>query len=120
MLPSWLFKRGMDTDSDIQARIQKQYSQTVQCLPGSLKLQIRRSVTEKEISIHELKNAVSDYPAEQAFHKCTNTTWDLMFTTKDCLRQCLGLNFSKRHRQLLHIAKQQWKPKVAQSNGWFK
>ena len=106
----------------------QQYLQPVQCLPDSFKLQILTSVAEKDMSFCELKKAASDYRAEQAvqkaFCKCTNTTWEgacrryPLFTTKDCLLQFFWSQFlaSKCHKHLLHIAKQQCKQKVAQSN----
>ena len=124
----------MDTDCQDHRRIsicqltskpdfKQQYLQPVQCLPNSFKLQILTSVAEKDISFSELKKASTDYRAEQAFCKCTNTTWEgacrryPLFTTKDRLQQFLVSTLaSKCHKHLLHIIKQQYKQKVAQSN----
>ena len=129
-----LFEQGKIKDQKLSIRqltskpdFKQQYLQPVQCLPDSFKLQILTSVAEKDMSFSELKKAATDYRAEQAvqntFCKCTNTTWEgACRRYPHSLLRIVFSNFlvsilaSKCHKHLLHIAKQQCKQKVAQSN----
>ena len=129
-----LFEQGKIKDQKLsicqltsKPDFKQQYLQPVQCLPDSFKLQILTSVAEEDMSFSELKKAATDYRAEQAskrhFASAQTPHGRVPVVGIPCsLLRIVFSNFlvsilaSKCHKHLLHIAKQQCKQKVAQSN----